>query len=400
MRVQFLIALAASAAFLSSCSDKQPGLSNRKGLISLPGFAPLRGGHCESAAMLNALAYLGYGLSEADIVGGSGGISFLYAGRPFPFIGGRSPDLRESFLDAAGIPYRVVLPEDGAAEWTGVIAALDRGLPVLLRVDMRWLPYLYGGKYGSPYMSFGGHWVCLVGMDFDRGLAYVTDTDRQGIQEVALTDLRKARESGTRTFPPKGEYAWIEPKPKGWAFDLDAVTRSSLASILRNYASDDSQSPGAGALVGLGGLSAFPDTLASLHRIVNPHAIAVAYSYMAGSIERNGTGGSAFRRFYGDFLAARSADCVDPRLRAACSDLSLSVERTKAAWGSLARAFDEAAAEIGSAKGSDRGAAISRAEARTAALARELSAAESDFFSAAERAAGKLEIEKGQGRIR
>jgi hypothetical protein len=385
MNKNALFALATAALFSGCASGPRIG-EGRSGSLSLPGLEPRKGGHCESSALLNALSYLGYGLAEPDIVGGS--IGFACLAGPFPFIGGRSQNLREEGLGAAAVPFRVGRPGGGASDWEPIFALLERGLPVALRVDMRWLPYLYGGRYGSAYMSFGGHWICLVGVDFDEAEALVTDTGYESAQRVSLADLGKARFSKTKTFPPLGEYAWIESRPAGWSFDRDRAARAALDTALAGYGEgggavageagkDEAGAPaGEGGLFGLPGLAAFPAFLASFREGRNPYALAPAYSYMAGSIERNGTGGAAFRRFFRDFLAARAADCADPELRAACAALVPRAEAAMSAWSALAAAFDEAASRLGAAKGPARAASISEAEAATAERARALYAAE------------------------
>jgi hypothetical protein len=387
-------------AILSSCAISAlfTGLSStpqipkgRQGSLILKGFEPKKGGHCESSAMLNALGFLGYGLSEADIAGGGGAPSFLFTNDGFPFIGGRNDRMREAFLDSADIPFTVVIPKDGDDGWDDIVSLLDRGLPVLLRVDMRYLPYLYGGKYGGPHMSFGWHWVCLYAIDFGSSQALVTDTERGGPCSVALADLEKARGSNTKVFPPKREYAWIEERPATWAFDPDKVTRQALATILTNYDGTDAwglaQGKGdrasmrSGAptlpLQGLAGLSAFPQALSSLHCIVKPFLLAPAYSFMADSIERNGTGGAAFRGLFRDFLAARAQDCADPRLRSSCACILPKAEAAVQAWSALATAFDTAADELGRAHGGpSRNDALARAETTTADRAQSLYSAE------------------------
>ena len=369
-----LVVACTMAALFTGCASSAKIAGSREGALVLAGFAPRRGVHCESAAMLNALTYLGYGLSESDIVGGGGAPSFFYSGGNFPFIGGRSDKMREPFLDAAGIPYDVIVPSgDG---WKDIVALLDRGLPVLLRVDMRWLPYLFGGKHGPAYMSFGGHWICLYGIDFDSREALVTDTAQAGPRRVKLADLEKARGSSTKTFPPRREYAWIGPKPTGWRFDADKVARSALDKVLANYETairNEEAKRADGPLVGLSGLAAFPERLAVLHTRVSPYALAPAYSYMADSIERNGTGGSAFRSLFRDFLEARAADCVDPSMRSACSSLIAPTEEAMAAWSALADSFDAAAVSIGAAGSpAAKGARIAAAEAESSELARRL----------------------------
>jgi hypothetical protein len=355
--------------------------------------------------MLNALAYLGYGVTEPDIA--SAAPSFCFENEGFPFIGSRNRAMRELFLGAARIPYGVELPKGPDGGWPAIAALLERGLPVLLRVDMRWLSYLYGGKAGPSYMSFGGHWVCLYGLDLDAGEALVTDTERGGPCRVALRDLEKARFSKTKTYPPRGEYAWIEGRPELWRLDPDALAESALRAVLAAYEGrEEAAAKGAGygpsegggeasrgpaPLTGLAGIAAFPEALASLHTALSPYAIGAAYSYMAGTIERNGTGGSAFRRLFRDFLAARAADCASPTLRESCAGLVPKAQAAAAAWSALAAAFDGAAARVGAAKGgAARDAAVAASEAETAERARELGAAEAALRDAIAAAVGRV----------
>ena len=401
---KYAVLVFATAALFSGCASSPRLGTGRKGELVLRGFEPRVGGHCESSAMLNALAYLGYGVTEADIVGGGGAPAFIFTNEGFPFIGGRNELMRESFLEAAGIRYGVAVPATGKDGWAEIFELLERGLPVLLRVDMRYLPYLYGGKFGPAYMSFGWHVICLYGVDFDSGTAWVTDTQHGGPREIALRDLDRARFSRTRTYPPRGEYAWIEPRPEAWSLDADRLTRSALAEVLRNYdgqagwgggeeepaaASVARAAPKAGPLVGLAGLAAFPGTLASLHDTVNPHALGAAYSYMGDTIERNGTGGSAFRRLFRDFLAARAADCADPALRESCARLVPAAESAAGAWSALADSFYASAGALGAAKGgAARTQAIAASEAEAAARAMELFEAEKALRDAIAAATG------------
>lgn len=57
--------------------------------------------------------------------------------------------------------------------------------------DMRYLPYLYGGKYGPAYSSFGWHIICLFGIDWSIQEALVSDTAMPGLQRITLKDLHK-----------------------------------------------------------------------------------------------------------------------------------------------------------------------------------------------------------------
>lgn len=361
---------------------------DRETSLMLPNFAPRRGGHCESSALLNALDFLGYGLSEADIVGGGAAPSFLFTDEAFPFLGSRNEKMRETFFAASRIPYRILVPEKAKGGWEEIGALLEKGLPVVLRVDMRYLPYLYGGRRGPAYMSFGWHWVCLAGLDLGAREALVTDTGHEGLQRIRLSDLEAARFSATRVYPPRGEYAWAEPRPAEWRLDPDALAEAGLSGVLRNYQGEggwgaDGGAKRTGRLEGLGGLALLPERLASLDRRLNVHALAPAYRYIAASIERNGTGGGAFRLLYARFLEARAGDCRDEGLRAACSGLVPIVQAAAAAWTALAACLDAGAARLESAHGpAAQKAAASDAGKEAAEAARAVYTAELAFKQA------------------
>ena len=143
---------------------------DRETSIILPNVKVIPGKHCESSAIVNALNYLDYGLSEPVVVGGGGAPSFVFTEGNFPFLGGRSHNMREVFFSGADIKWHINTYPDPSHPWDNLLKLLERGIPVVLRVDMRYLRYLFGGEYGPPYMSFGWHVVCLFGIDTEHNL--------------------------------------------------------------------------------------------------------------------------------------------------------------------------------------------------------------------------------------
>ncbi len=127
--------------------------------------------------------------------------------------------MREAALDTLGITWFAERPGKDDSKWDKIIELLKTGYPVVLRVDMRYLPYIWGGKYGKSYTSFGWHLVTLFGIDTEKGLAYVSDTERSDLQEIKLKNLDKARSSSTKIFPPENELYWIEKKSVDYSFD-------------------------------------------------------------------------------------------------------------------------------------------------------------------------------------
>lgn len=355
--------LMCSALALASCavSCAQPG----QGLFSAPwkavGAAPVilpdvtvtPGGHCESSAMMNALRYEGYDVSEPMIVGGGGAPSFIYLRGTFPFVGARCNTMRERFFAAAGIECHDVVPVDKDAGWADIGSILARGIPVSLRVDMRFLPYRYNGKYGSKYMSFGGHYVTLFGVDPARGLAYVSDTEYEGLQTVKLSDLHRARTSGTKTFPPHAEYYWAEKPcvvgktgaaPSTTAtLDADSLVRASFAAVIENYETQ--------ALEGLSWYGSELEAIETYSR--QKFLLPAVFGYMAGNIEDHGTGGASFRMLYRDFLvyaAEKSSYAAEARA------LIPAIDECIESWHALSSAFRDLSPRIKGMDGDTRAA--------------------------------------------
>ena len=267
--------------------------------VNLDSFKAKKGVHCESSAMLNMLNYEGYGLSEAQIIGGGAILGFMYELSEFPFLGGRTLAMKEHFFKALDIKWHSGTEEEYGDGWGKIHSLLQEGHPIVLRVDMRYLPYLYGGKYGSKYMSFGWHMICISGIDAEKQTASVTDTAQNGLQTIKLKDLHKARFSDTEIMPPHGEFYWVEKAPSDFNPVWESVALGSLKLIeseMRAYDSD------AISLAALDGLSRFPETLAKLDKQVPPYLLSPVLFNNYGSIETNGTGGAAFRKIYLEFL--------------------------------------------------------------------------------------------------
>ena len=307
------ISILCSLLALASCSAPwKTGNASASRLLGNVMVIP--GRHCESSAIMNALRYEGYDVSECMVTGGGGALSFVFMKGTFPFLGARNDDMKERFFGAAGITFHDMIPKGKDYGWSEIDSLLARGIPVVLRNDMRYLRYRYGGKYGSSYTSFGGHLITLFGIDREKNAAYVSDTEYPGLQMVSLADLHKARTSSTKNFPPHAEYYWAEP-PEGAVsagtattgtgttgtatsgvapakINPDALLRSSLSTVVRNYEQ--------GAL---SGLERYGSDLAALETYSKQKfLIPAVFDYMSGNIELYGTGGASFRMLYRDFL--------------------------------------------------------------------------------------------------
>lgn len=261
--------------------------------ISLPGVVSVPGKHCESSAILNMLNYLGYSVHEYEITGGGGALSFMFIKDTFPFIAARNQDMKEQFFTAARLTWHQGSMDDANGGWDRIYSVMAKGIPVVLRVDMRFLPYRYGGKIGPQYMSFGAHYITLFGIDLDRGVALVSDTEFLELQEVSLKNINRARMSKTKNFPPNGEFYWID-RPVGSSpqIDIDALITHSITTVLENYETTS-----------LANLASFPADIEGFSSwSTKTFLYPAVLEYMAGNIEDHGTGGASFRCLYRDFI--------------------------------------------------------------------------------------------------
>ncbi|MCP4297766.1 MAG: BtrH N-terminal domain-containing protein, partial [Proteobacteria bacterium] len=226
-------------------------------------------------------------------------LSFIYEKNDFPFLGGRTLLFKEKLFESLDITWESGNMDTHGNGWDRIAELLEEGHPVVLRVDMRYLPYLHGGKYGSKYTSFGWHMICLTGIDAEKGLAYVTDTEKSGIQTLKLADLNKARFSKLDVMPPEGQFYSIETAPDDFSVNWEEIAVKSLRIIEKEMSSLSSDEKN---LKGLDGLSKLPETLTGLDSEVKSYLLKPVLEFHYGSIETNGTGGAAFRTMYHESL--------------------------------------------------------------------------------------------------
>lgn len=330
-----LLILSTAGLLLNSCTSASWKQESNPEQIILPGITPKTGGHCESSALFNALSYQGYLFTEAEIIGIGGAMGFMYEKGDFPFLGGRSLSLKEDFFFSARIDWHQGENSSPEKAWSEVVDVLKKGNPVILHVDMRFLPYLWGGKYGPRHSSFGWHIITLFGIDFAKGEAYVTDTANKGLQTIKLKDLDKARSSKTDFLPPDYQWYWVEKAPANDSLDWKTMTEDALARLTRNYEAEISSGTIPETLGGLSGLKQFPKEIESIESYVKPYLLQPVFTNLYGWIEEYGTGGASFRIFTRDFFQSAFKKTNDPRLPEVISLLNESIF----AWHKMSSEF-------------------------------------------------------------
>lgn len=313
----------------------------------LPGFHHVEGVHCGSTALADALRARGVALSEAMVFGLGAGLGFYYLAAPelsptHLFVG-RSATLERVACESLAAPFAERTAEGSAAAWQGVRAALERGIAPILSTDLAALPYW---RTRTP---FGGHRVVVAGFDPDRGVAFVADTDRPGLEEVPLDALDRARASIAPPFGQAGR-PWLEvdrpARPRPLAEAIPEALRRQAHDLLLD----------ADGAVGISALERFAAELPGWAAAARDEAErAWAFRYAFQVIERRGTGGGLFRALYARFLA--EAEPLVPAI--ARLDLRARMEGIAAGWSALAGAL-RAAGESPGAEVAPEGASLAR----------------------------------------
>jgi hypothetical protein len=262
--------------------------------VLLAGFSHRPGVHCGSTALADALRVRGVDLSEPMTFGLGAGLGFYYltgpALSPTQLILGRQWPLEETACDVLGAPLARRREDEPGRAWQAVKDALLRGLAPVLSTDLRFLPYW------STSTPFNGHRVVLAGHDEARGVAFLADTEREALQEVALGDLERARASDGQPLGYTGRL-WLEvdapPRPRPLREAIgDAVRRQAQHMLL----------PGDGGS-GASALDRFAGELPSWPERARDEADrAWCFRFAYQAIERRGTGGGNFRLLYARFL--------------------------------------------------------------------------------------------------
>ena len=264
--------------------------------------------HCVTGSMRDVYAFHGCAVSEDMLLGlgeGVGAAYFRFKGMA-PFFGGRT-EPEEGFVALAskrtGVGVRARKSGSDDAAETALLKRLAAGEPVMLQVDMGYLPYF---DFGGEAYHFGGHAVVACGFDEADGTVTVADRD-DALHPVPLAALRRARASRHKPFPPGRAY---------WTFDFSGCrpptcdeARAAIANMARTMLEPPIRNLGvAGIRKAAGEIPRWP-SLAQGWDV--PTALFNLYVFVS---EVGGSGGGCFRfmlaRFLREAHAMGSADAL------------------------------------------------------------------------------------------
>ncbi|NUR94835.1 MAG: BtrH N-terminal domain-containing protein [Kribbellaceae bacterium] len=303
-----------------------------------PEFGTYPTHHCVTGSLKHVYDFHGYRISEELLLGLGAGLGFVYfhfKGTD-PFYGGRANNAspREEGLEKTagrrtGVAVAAHATSSPRVAQTELRRLLESGEPVLVYVDMGFLPYfdLPAGYH------FGGHVVVVAGYDPQSGQVLIADRDQE-LHPVDWDVLERARGSTYRPFPPR--HTWYtfdfgkarEPRAADVRAAITEVCDGMLSPPIANF--------------GVSGIrKAVRETL-RWPGVLDADALRRTCFNTALFIDaRGGTGGGIFRYLYARFLDEAAIITGEDRLTSLGNELHSIGDR----WEDVAAGF-AAAAEV------------------------------------------------------
>jgi hypothetical protein len=304
-------------------------------LKPIPGFKSLETHHCVTGSMRHVYEHHGCSISEDLLFGLGAGIGFVYwhMKGTDPFIGGRGNVGRsgeEGLEKTAGRRTGVIVEAHSTgstakAEKT-LLESLEGGEPVMIQVDMGFLPYL---ELPEEY-HFGGHVVVVAGLDRDHRQVLVADRDA-GIHPTSLDDLAQARSSRFQPFPPRNtwysfDFSGFRPPTSA---DVWAAIEDALATMLDPPISN----------LGVRGIRKAAKRIRKWPSIMDDEQLRrTSFNTFIFIDATGGTGGGIFRYMYSRFLNAAASITGNRQL----TEVGKSLHSIGDRWQDVAAIFEQA----------------------------------------------------------
>lgn len=280
-------------------------------LRTIQGFKHKVGQHCESSSMRDLFEFYGFPMSEAMAFGLDATMGFGYFDQsnmltgigsddsktPF-FVGGKQGTIDANSLACRllGIKLRKQSFSNPDKAWEESKKLIDQDTPLILRIDMYYLPYYEFNKVEEGG-HFGGHAITLAGYDEEKGVAFLGDTEFEGFQEVSIDTLKTGRssEEGDSFMYPKNTQFSMVPRPDGKRPPLAAAVKVAIQQVVNNMIRPSMNH------IGIQGLKRFANSITGWDERLKGIA-RMTFELTHGYIETWGTGGASFRNLYKDFL--------------------------------------------------------------------------------------------------
>lgn len=265
-------------------------MKNVKVENALSGFRHRIGVHCSSTSIRDVLDYDGIEMSEAMVFGLGSGLGFFYFNTlpkaPQFRFNGRSSLLERRFYKRIGKPVT------RAGEWNPekmAEAILVNKRPILAITDLVYLPYY------EP-VHFPGHGIVIIGIDMEQQGVCVADIAYPEFQSLHFDHLHSA--IAVQVPPLMIGYHWAETPHLTPEYIKQVVNPETIRGAILETV---------GVLThpehpyeGFARMELLAYELPRWAELTADWEWAARFAYQ--SIEKRGTGGSAFRVLYADFL--------------------------------------------------------------------------------------------------
>jgi hypothetical protein len=304
-------------------------------LQPLKGFQVLKTDHCVTGSMRHIYEFHDYPISEDLLLGLGAGIGFVYwhMKGTAPFFGGRANigHLGEEGLEKTagrrtGVRIEVHRTSSAPRAEAAVIDLLTTGEPVMVQIDMGFLPYL---NFEREY-HFGGHVVVLAGYDSETRLVLVADRDGE-LHPVSLEVLARARGSKFKPFPPRNMWCTFDfshkrpPTREEIKQAILEVTAGMLKPRIAN--------------LGVKGIRTAGERILKWPEVMNEGDLRYACFNVFVFIDaRGGSGGGMFRYMYGRFLKEAAVIVGDEQFTKLGEDIHAIGDQ----WQQAAQIFEKA----------------------------------------------------------
>lgn len=272
-----------------------------------PNCPALDGYHCQSNSLAKIYHFYNCPLSEDMILGLGAGMGFMYWQMKFGtsdyvFIGGRgnTKNFFEDLGKRTGVKINQILTTSQKKAEESILEKLNRKEPVMVFGDMGFLPWF---EVPVEY-HFGGHTFVVCGYNGkDTVLASDMDHQASGLKKgfyypITLEQLRKARGSKFKPFPPKNNYLefnfsnFHKPKKEDIYSSIHQTIEFMLNPPIKNF--------------GIKGMRKTAKMLPKWPEIFLDYDLRMNLFSLYIFIEIGGTGGGCFRYMYSRFLKEAS----------------------------------------------------------------------------------------------
>ncbi len=302
---------------------------------AIVGYKPLHTHHCVTGSMRHIYEFHGYPISEERLLGLGAGMGFIYwhMKGTTPFLGGRAnvgrpgeEGMEQTAGRRTGVKLHRFQTSSPAKAEQRLLRMLDMGEPVMIQVDMAYLPYL---DLPEEY-HFGAHWIVVAGCDAKTRQALVADRDGE-LHTIGLDDLARARGSTFKPFPPKNTWYGFDfsercqPTAEDVWGGIGQVVRTMLQPPIAN--------------LGVQGIHTAAWRVQKWPQLMDEGQLRyTCFNVFIFIDATGGTGGGLFRYMYGRFLEEAAQITGDARL----VEVAEAMKHIGDRWQEVAMRFKEA----------------------------------------------------------